>query len=136
MSARTAAKMKARKGLDTSLFIDGEFSHREAVCDVRTGPPENTVTAKATILVCDNEDDRKVDTVLVHWTMGRDCFKITGPKPGQSTLTREEPDQGDDSFKLDEVEAWATALYRAVQLAKTQGYLPNGDIKTPKARTA
>jgi len=128
MSARTAlAKKKAGQGkAKEPIFISGLYSSRRAECELQSGPQENQVSAKAEILVCDNEDDKKVDTVLVNWTLERSCFKMTGPKPTDSTLTREEPDQGDESFKLDEVEVWATALYKAVQLAKKQGYLPSG----------
>ena len=113
------AKAGTGKSLDTGLFIDGLFSSRETVCELRLGPQENTVRARAKISVCDNEDDSKVDTVLVNWEMGRDHFV-----DGQ--FTRGETECDGTSFHLDEAEVWVTALYRAVQFAKKQGYLPSG----------
>lgn len=129
MPARTAKKAKSKAGKGKAkepIFISGLYSSRRAECELESGPQENQVSAKAEILVCDNEDDKKVDTVLVNWTLERSCFKITGPKPGQSTLTRAERACDGTSFKLDEVETWVSALYKAVQLAKSQGYLPSG----------
>lgn len=118
MKARTAKKAKG-KGPDTSLLIDGLYSARETVCDIRSGPIANQVTAKAEVRVCDNEDDARVDTVIVHWTTTRDRFV-------DDNLTREEMKSDGESFRLDEIEPWAFAIYRAVLFAKKQGYLPSG----------
>jgi hypothetical protein len=120
MPARTkkpkAGKAKGKKS-DTSLLVDGLFSSREAVCEIRSGPPENEVAVKAEISVTDNEDVAKIDTVLVNWSATRSRF-VDG------AFTREETRRDGDTFKLDEAEAWITALYRAMVLAKAQGYLP------------
>lgn len=141
MSARTAAnREKQLKRLrikypevaailepekaDTSLFIDGEYSTHEAVVELRSGPADNEVgmMAEVSIVDAENEDPTKVDTVLVHWSMWRACL-------ANGVYSREETRCDGDTFKLDEIESWVTALYKAVQLAKKRGYLPSGPAR-------
>jgi hypothetical protein len=94
-----------------SPLVDSAFTTRHSEVHIRTGPRDNEVYAEVDLTINDGPSG-----VLVYWKM----MRWAG---GQEIVDHPYP-HTDIEFGVDEIEAWATALYQAVQLAKKQGYLP------------
>lgn len=107
-----------------NVLIDAAFTKRSSHVHVSTGPQIDSVNAEVSIHMEDNLSAKVSNPVSVHWEMFR--FKLENGEPERIDLhVGSHPDMW---FRLDEIEAFATALYQAVQLAKRQGYLPNGAL--------
>jgi hypothetical protein len=103
-------------------LVDAAFTSRHSEVHIRTGPLDNSVSAEVDLHIGDdkNEKLRNFPEVLVTWTMSR--YRVVN---GESEIIEDHPvPHSDMSWRNDEIEAFATALYQAVQLAKKQGYLP------------
>jgi hypothetical protein len=104
--------------------VDSAFTSRHSEVHIRTGPHGDSVGANVSLIICDGGSmkTRNFPEVLVEWTMDR--FRIVN---GESQLIEVHPfPHAEMAWRNDEIEAFATALYQAVQLAKKQGYLPKG----------
>jgi hypothetical protein len=100
-----------------SPLVDAAFTSRHAEVHIRTGPLDNSVNASVDLHIEDGHTQ-----VNVYWEMER--VQVV---KGEYTFLKDHPyPHTDMTFGVDEIEAWATALYQAVQLAKKQGYLPGG----------
>lgn len=126
----TATAAKTLRFLRESPLIDASFTTRHSEVHIRTGPPENQVYAEVDLTICDNLPGEvagvrsKADThlVLVYWKMNR-YRRADG---GRLQEINDHPyPHTDIEFASDEIDAFATALYQSVQLAKKQGYLPS-----------
>jgi hypothetical protein len=101
-------------------LVDCAFTTRSSEVHVRTGPDNDSVNTSVALRMEDNLSPKVSNPVAVHWEMFR--FRTGNGEPERIDLhVGSHPDM---SFRLDEVEGFATALYQAVQLAKKQGYLP------------
>lgn len=117
MSA-TAAKILPFNPND--VLIDAAFTSRTSEVHVCTGPDDDSVNTEVSLHMEDNLSAKVSNPVAVHWEMFR--FRTRNGVPERIDL--HVGSHADMSFRLDEIEAFATALYEAVQLAKKQGYLP------------
>lgn len=140
MPARAAAKGKGNVkvlAFPTEPVVDSEFSTKHAEVQIVTGTSADMVRAKVDLTVYDreNSDGHLPNRVSILWELDRyrpakGGFIYDHPTPHTEMLYRE-----------DEIEAFATALYKAVQLAKQRGYLPGGiaggiDRKARRVRSA
>ena|ERR1700674_3208873 len=126
MSARTAVAKRAKViPFRTEPFIDCEFTDKRAHVEVRTGPRNDEMICRIYLEIYDaeNTDGDVPENVSIGWELER---ARRGPD-GHFEFTQREPSPHTDMlYEADEIEAFATALYRAVQLAKQRGYLPSG----------
>jgi hypothetical protein len=121
MSARRAATAKIlpfERIVPEAPVVDMAYTSRHANVVIGTGPLVNRVEATIDLCVADNVG-KKMKDVLILWGLKRIHFA-----PGHSETVEDYPNpHADMDFRSDEIEAFATALYQAVQLAKKQGYL-------------
>ena len=108
----------ARKG---EPFLDAGYTTRQSHAAVCTGPFENELTASVDLSVSD-DCAPNIKDVLVIWSIDR----VTRSANPVRILHADRTPRADISFHSDELEAFATALYEAVRLAKRRGYLPDG----------
>ena len=122
MSARPATKtLPFERRVPEIPIVDLAYTSRHANVMIATGPLVNRVEATMDLCVSD-EGGKNIKDVLILWGLKRIRYA-----PGNSEIIEDYPDPHSDmDFRSDEIEAWATALYQAVQLAKQRGYLPNG----------
>ena len=149
MSARTAATRTAAKATDspaharpgkklklypfaTGPFVDSEYSNRHSIVQMRSELVEGqevTVEVEVSVHDPDTRPSEKwalVPGVGIYWRIERtqwDTDRLAADGHLR-IVARGEPQTDGLDLRTDEVEAFATALYKAVQLAKTRGYLP------------
>jgi hypothetical protein len=119
MPARTATKTLPFRHEEP--FVDAAFTTRSSEVHIRTGPLDDSVNAEVTISLEDNLSPRVKYPVSVFWTM----FRFTRANGECQRIELHDGPHADMMWACDEIEAFATALYQAVQLAKKQGYLPS-----------
>lgn len=118
MPARAAAKSKVLP-FRTEPFVDSEYSTKHAEVQIVAGPQTDMVRAKVDLTVYDreNSDGHLLNRVSILWELDR-------YRPGKGGFIYDHPTPHSEMlFQVDEIEAFATALYRAVQMAKSRGYL-------------
>lgn len=115
MSVATATQLE-------EPFVDSAWTAKHSEAHIRTGPPNNSVTAEVNLAMQDAEIGGLPPRVYVYWKMWR-YVREEGVREGDLVFDYPNP-HGDLDYKLDEIEAFATALYQAVQNAKKAGYLP------------
>jgi hypothetical protein len=127
MSARTATKAKAKVlRFSREPFVDSEYSTKHAEVQIRTGRLDDDVRCQVDLSVYDreNSDGHFAERVSILWELDRHRQREDGN--GFELIEDHPTPHSDMLFRVDEIEAFATALYKAVQLAKSRGYLPSG----------
>lgn len=126
MSARMAAAKAKVLPFSTEPFVDSEYSTKHAEVQIRTGRVDDDVRCQVDLSVYDREnpDGHLAERVSILWELDRHRQREDGK--GFEFIEDHPTPHADMHFRVDEIEAFATALYRAVRLAKQRGYLMDG----------
>jgi hypothetical protein len=134
MSAQTAAQLKRQLGQlrkkhpavaallgREEPLVDAAFTSRSSEVHIRTGTLDDSVNAEVQLYLEDHRARKVAYPISVYWKM----FRFKRGKEGFERIELHDSPHSDMNFALDEIEAFATALYQAVQLAKNAGHLPS-----------
>jgi hypothetical protein len=103
-------------------LVDAAFTSRSSEVHIHTGPVDDSINAEVQLYLEDHRSEKVVYPISVYWKM----FRFRRGKEGFERIELHDQPHSEMNFALDEVEAFATALYQVVQLAKKRGYLSNG----------
>lgn len=116
MSATAVAKtIPFNVRLPKKAIVDLAYTSRRSEVQITTGSLNDGVEATIELCIDDGRSSVEILWTLERWKSANGRYQLSKPYPAPHT---------DMSFEVDEIEAFATALYEAVQRARKAGYLP------------